>query len=147
MTAPSAAGPTDSWESISAALQDRYPGQRPSVLFCLWKLQQDPAASLRDFRDEAEARDIPIAGRALHSAKVLLGLSEPSTRRKKGPKPAMATAVRKRGAATATDGKGSIEDTLLAAVRRIQTDAGQQAERLRLAVREAITILERALDD
>ena len=52
-----------------------------------------------------------------------------------------------RGAATATDGKGSIEDTLLAAVRRIQTDAGQQAERLRLAVREAITILERALDD
>ena len=139
--------PTESWDSVAATLADRFPGQKPGILFCVWKLQQNPEASLRDFRDEARMRGLALAGRSLHSAKVLLGLAEPSKRRpigaggKAAPKPAAAARTKSPGT-----GEAAIEDSLMAAVRRMQTDAGAEAERLRRAMREAIAVLERALD-
>lgn len=168
VTDPQAAvDPSDSWESIANNLAQRYPGQKPSILFCLWKLQQNPEASLRDFRDEARMRSIPLAGRSLHSARVLLGLAEPATRRPATPRaaepdapptrpatrpatrsparPAARPAARPTARPTAKPAAG-IEGTLLAAVRRMQSDAGAESERLRAAMRAAITVLERALE-
>ncbi len=143
---------TDAWDSEHTRLQDRFPGQRDSVLFCVWKLQQSKEASLRDFRDEARVRGVPVAGRALHSAKVLLGLAEPAaprTKAERAPKEKPA-ARRTRPAKDAGQGAslgGSLESTLLEAVRGVQAKAGERAERLRTAMREAITVLERALHD
>jgi hypothetical protein len=139
----------DTWEGILAALRRRYPGQKDSVLFCIHKLQQDAALTLRDFRAEAELHRIPMAGRSLHSARVLLGLvkAEPAA-------PALPTlaplerAMRPRPRATLApdDGGASIETKVMAAVRQIQSAAGAESDQLRAAIRQAIAILQRALD-
>lgn len=145
----------DSWDGILANLRLRYPGQKDSVLFCLHKLHSNPALGLPDFRDEARLHGIPMAGRALHSAKVILGLATVKPRAPKAPKPTVQAAMTLERATTghtrsvrndrSTD-DGSIENKVLDAVRQIQSAAGAEAENLRTAVREAVAILQRALD-
>jgi len=134
--------PLDSWEAILEAMRRRFPGQRDSVLFCIHKLQQNPDLTLRDFRAEAELYGIPMAGRALHSARVLLGIGDAS------PAPARArTKVAAESPSETTDGAGSIENRVVAAVRQIQSAAGAEAERMRAAIQKAITILQQAIDE
>lgn len=145
----------DSWDGILTNLRLRYPGQKDSVLFCLHKLHSNPALGLPDFRDEAKLHGIPMAGRALHSAKVILGLATVKPRAPKAPKPSVQAAMTLEPATTSrgrlvrngrsTD-DGSIENKVLDAVRQIQSAAGAEAEKLRTAVREAVAILQRALD-
>ncbi|HZN37394.1 MAG TPA: hypothetical protein VFD82_01250 [Planctomycetota bacterium] len=149
MTDPEAAPPTtDTWEGILEALSRRYPGQKHSVLFCIYKLQQNPDVALRDFRAEAELHGIPVGGRTLHAAKELLGLNKPpATSTAPAAETAPATATqRRRQRAGEPEGSGSIESKVLAAVRQIQSNAGAEAEQLRAAIRRAITILQQALD-
>jgi hypothetical protein len=121
-------------------------------LFCLFKLQQNPDLTLRDFRAEAELYGIPMAGRALHSAKVLLGL----IRKDSTPPPVVAPPavpdgvrpLRRRNGAVREDQNGeSIENRVVAAVRQMQSAAGAEAEKLRAAIRQAVAILRRALGD
>lgn len=136
--------PSDDWTTRRDALRAAHPGQKDSVLFCLHKLQQDPAVGLRDLRDEAAVRGIPMAGRALHSAKVLLGLAQPKPRNADRSKPASAP--------TTTDSRPSaardlpVEDQVLAAVRQIQSAASAEADRMREAMRRAVEILQRAIE-
>lgn len=143
---------TDTWEGILAAVRRRYPGQKDSVLFCIYKLQQNPELTLRDFRAEAELYGIPMAGRSLHSARLLLGLQKEEkqaapraaeTHALLAAEPAARRAPRAQPAAD--DGGASIETKVLAAVRQIQSAASAESEQLRLAVRQAIAILQRAL--
>lgn len=158
-TTPPAA---DTWEGILDALRRRYPGQKDSVLFCVYKLQQNPDLTLRDFRAEAELYGIPMAGRALHSARGLLGLQQdaPKPRGKAAAAapereelaaealPRLARAERRKAREErAAAGDGSIETQVLAAIRQIQSKAGGEAEQLRAAMRQAIAILQRALGD
>ena len=147
--------PADGWSDLLANLRRRYPGQKDSVLFCVHKLSQDAELTLRDFRDEARLHGIPMAGRALHSARVLLGLA-PATKPAAPPAPASderaATAPvqrvrRERRAANDGDAPGAIETQVLDAVNRIRTAADADAEKLRQAMRDAIAILQRALDE
>ncbi len=161
-------GATDSWDELLANLRSRYPGQRDSVLFCIWKLQQNPELTLRDFRAEAEMHGIGLAGRSVHSAKVLLGLADaaPAPRRRHdeaataaeaGPArspvgetpPESEALVRGRALArrarTSAE-EASLEGQLVEAVRRIQTAANEETHRLRTAIRAAIDVLQRALD-
>ena len=132
------------------ALRRRYPGQKDSVLFCTYKLQQNPELTLRDFRAEADLHGIPMAGRALHSARGLLGLRKaapvavppPTTTDDLTP-----TARRRpRQAPEPDDGGASIESKVVAAVRQIQSAAGAESGQLRTAIRRAIVILQQALD-
>ena len=132
-----------SWPPQLDALRARHPGQKDSVLFCLHKLEQDPGVGLPELRGEAADLGIPMAGRALHSAKVLLGMAEAKPRRAAKPKPAAAKAsadVKVRG----TD--PGIEEQVLSAVRQIQSVAGAEAERMRRAIRQAIEILQDAIN-
>lgn len=143
---------TDSWEGILEALRRRFPGQRDSVLFCIHKLQQDPDLSLPDFRDEAALHGIPVAGRALFSARVLLGLQAAEPKAKPAARPAAAPAAprrprRRRAERDAeADAGPTIEQRVLAAMQQIRSNAGEDAERLRAAIRQAIALLQRALD-
>ena len=155
MTEPSNEAPAtaDSWDGILANLRQRYPGQKDSVLFCVHKLHGNPELGLPDFREEAKLHGIPMAGRALHSAKVLLGLATVKPRAPKATKaetapsdePRATRTRRVRGGTSAAD--GSIETKVLDAVRQIQSAAGAEADKLRTAVREAVAILQRALDE
>ncbi len=140
--------PANSWEGILAALRRRYPGQKDSVLFCIHKLQHNSDLTLRDFRAEAELHGIPMAGRSLHSARVLLGLIKEAP----APAPTLPTALpplpklaRKLPSAVEDTNGNSIETKVLAAVRQIQSAAGADSENLRQAIRQAIAILQRAL--
>lgn len=147
----------DSWDGILANLRSRYPGQKDSVLFCLYKLQSNPKLGLPDFREEAALHGIPMAGRALHSAKVLMGLAtvKPRARQKARTQPtaapdsgsegSAARVRRQRAGVDTTD--VSIETKVLDAVRQIQSAATAEADELRTAVRQAIAILQRALGD
>ncbi len=147
-TEPTPPPAADTWEGILAALRRRYPGQKDSVLFCIYKLQHNAELTLRDFRAEAELHGIPMAGRSLHSARVLLGLQRAE------PAPAPAPALpdlrlppraERHPRAKRADDDGGIETKVLAAVRQIQTAAGAEADQLRAAIRQAIVILQRAL--
>lgn len=141
--------PTDTWEGILAALRRRYPGQKDGVLFCLYKLQQNPDLGLRDFRAEAELHRIPVAGRSLHSARMLLGLVRTAPEPTAAPAVAIAAPAprrrRTRAPSAPDDGGAAIERQVVAAVRQIQSAAGAEAEQLRAAIRQAIAILQRAL--
>lgn len=156
----------DSWDGILANLRSRYPGQKDSVLFCLYKLQSNPKLGLADFREEAALHGIPMAGRALHSAKVLMGLAEAKPRAPQkarapqepaqtqqpreaaaAPETASTTGRARRRRATAADEAGGIETKVLAAVHQIQSAANQEADQLRAAMRQAIAILQEALGD
>lgn len=150
MTDPeSAVPPADTWEGILAALRRRYPGQKDGVLFCLYKLQQNPELTLRDFRAEADLHGIPVAGRSLHSARMLLGLLRAAPEPAAAPAPTVDSPPRRRrrarGPSAPDDGGAAIERQVVAAVRQIQSAAGAEAEQLRAAMRQAIAILQRAL--
>jgi hypothetical protein len=147
---------TDSWDGILANLRQRYPGQKDSVLFCLYKLHSNPQLGLPDFRDEAKLHGIPMAGRALHSAKVILGLATVKPRAPKAPKPSATATMPTEPATTSrtrlvrngrATNNNSIENKVLDAVRQIQSVAGAEAEKLRTAMREAVAILQRAIDE
>lgn len=136
------------WSRAAEELRGRFPGQKDSVLFCVHKLEQDASLGLADLRDEAAALGVPTAGRALHSAKVLLGMATAKPRRKKADRepapPAAPIAARATPRASTADG---IEDQVLSAVRQLQSAAGAEVDRLRKAVREAVRVLQDALDD
>jgi hypothetical protein len=141
----------DTWDSILDGWRRRYPGQRDSVLFCIHKLQQDPELTLRDFRDEARLHGIPVAGRSLHSARLLLGITKaappPPEHEAIHPVAAEVAPTRHRRERVVPDATASIEHQVVAAVRRMQSAAGAETERLRAGIRQAIAILQRALGD
>lgn len=145
---PTSAPAADTWEAILDALRRRYPGQKDSVLFCIYKLQQNPELTLRDFGAEAKLYGIPMAGRALYSARQILGLvgnDAPKAPTLPEPPPAHRRRARERRPEPAPG--ESIEDKVLAAMQQIQSAAGAQSEGLRAAIREAIAILQRALGE
>ena len=97
-----------------------------------------------------------MAGRALHSAKVLMGLAKvkPRAKNKVPAEQPASDATRKtpiartrRLRAGVDTADGSIESKVLDAVRQIQSAATAEADDLRKAVREAIAILQRAVGD
>lgn len=145
----------DTWDSILDKLRRRYPGQKDSVLFCIYKLQQNPDLTLRDFKAEADLYGIPTAGRALHSARVLLGLAKaepkvsassvPQYSEQAGTERTRERRLRQRQE-QAEEGE-SIEHRVLAAVRQIQSAAGADSGHLRTAIRQAVAILQRALGE
>ncbi len=132
------------WDNHRARLSAQFPGQKESVLFCMSKLQAEPSAGLADFRDEAAALGIPMAGRALHSAKVLLGMAQTKPRRPNKLNPA--NAPTQPTPAPRTHADDVIEDQVLSAVRQIQSAASAEADHMRAAIREAIVILQKALE-
>jgi hypothetical protein len=135
----------NSWDQLLAALRARYPGQKDSILFCVWKLQNNPEASLRDFRDEAEMHGLTLVGRSVHSAKVLLGLADPLPKVVRKPRvvaePAP-VAMPKRSSAPVV----GVESKLVAAVEQLQNAAAEENARLRAALQAVLDIVDDALD-
>lgn len=159
------------WNDAVEALRERFPGTKDSILFCIHKLEQDASLGLKEMREEASEAGISLAGRSLHSAKVLLGMGEPVTRKPRAAKAAPAdetpaaaesgkdTAKKRRGrpkgsgkkapvARERSNGNGSftsIESQMLGAIRQIHDAAARQNAALVAAVEEAIAVLQAAL--
>lgn len=139
---------TKDWDAILDTLRRRYPGNRDSTLFCIFKLQQNPEFGLRDLRSEAELYGLSLAGRSLHSARVLLGIEVASKPREASQgQTETAPARRQRRKAEQHSNDGSIEDKVIQAVRQIQDAAGARSQTLRTAIQRAIAILQDAIDE
>lgn len=152
-TAPQPEPSKDDWQVRLSELREQHPGQKDSILFCVHKLNQDPSVGLRDIRDEAARLGVPVAGRALHSAKLLLGLAAPKPRATdffaapvSATPTTITTAPQLATPAPGADGQQPIEDQVLTAVRQIQSAAGEDATRLRAAIHRAIAILQEAVE-
>ncbi len=161
------------WNDAVEALRERFPGTKDSILFCIHKLEQDASLGLKEMREEATEAGISLAGRSLHSAKVLLGMGEPVTRKPKVAKdesadeaPAAADSgeeapkkrrgrpkgsgkkapvARERASSSGTGACHSSENRMLGAIRQIHDAAAKQNAALVAAVEEAIAVLQAAL--
>ena len=141
---PTATPAEQSWDASMAALRNQFPKASEGILFCVFKLQQSPDLTIKDFRDEAALHGIKIGGRAIHSAKVLLGMEKPSIRRTARD---MASLRSERSAPVLDFNNGdSVENSLISAVQQIQEAATSESRRLRTGISMAIQILQRALD-
>jgi len=117
-------------------------------LFCVYKLEQNPSLTIPDFRQEAALHGISLGGRALHSAKVLLGLAAATESRKTNTRTAAKTAAKTKVTPRRSKTKpSSLEDQVMHAISLIQDSATDQTRRLREAIKEAVRILEQALDE
>lgn len=139
-----------SWELARTQLAREFPEKKEGILFCIWKLRQDPRTTLADFRDEAKVRGVSLGGRSLHSAKVALGWEQPSRRRSKteieSPKPAKPRSVKSSRPEIAQP-EDDLELQVLENFQRIRAAASGESERLKDAIREAIRVLQNALDE
>ena len=139
------------WELARVQLQTEFPEKKEGILFCIWKLRQDPRTTLADFRDEAKVRGVSLGGRSLHSAKVALGWEEPSRRRSKAEITSKAPieSVTRTGSdrPITTGAEDDLEMQVLENFQRIRAAASGEASRLKDAIREAIRVLQSALDD
>ncbi len=126
-----------------ATLRSRFPKASDGILFCVFKLQQNHELTIRDFRDEADLLGVKIGGRAFHSAKVLLGMEQPVTR-----KPRATTTPGRESALPQLEIQegADMESSLIQAVQQIQESATAESQRLRDAMRKAVDVLQRALD-
>lgn len=157
------------WNDAVEGLRERFPGTKDSILFCVHKLEQDASLGLKEMREEATEAGISLAGRSLHSAKVLLGMGEPAVRKPRAAKAEAAETTaaeapeaepRKRRGRPKGSGRkpaaprersngngsfSSIENQMLGAIRQIHESAAKQNANLVAAVEEAIAVLQAAL--
>lgn len=161
-TPQSEAPAPDSWEATLADLRKRFPEATEGTLFCIHKLLQDKEVRIPDFRAEAKLYGITIAGRAFHSARVALGLAQPSVRKPNrskashGEPEARPSEARPKETRRPTSpaarapvtgaGLDNVEASLIHAVSQIQDAATADSRRLRAAMQQAVEILQRALD-
>ncbi len=134
---------TPTWETAKLALEQEFPAERESILFCLHKLRQDPELTIPDFREEAKSLGIKLGGRSLHSALVLLGLAEQVQRGVRSPnldKP-------KHSRAAKNNAGDALGNQLIQSIRQIEEESSSEARALRLAIRKAVEILRSALDE
>lgn len=154
-TGPAAADGT--WESYLPRLRERFPGTKDGTLFCVQKLEENPDLTLKDFKAEAQLRGVPLSGRSLHSAKVLLGMEAPPKRRRTAtedePEPPTPRAGTRRSRTARSpvaldDALGDLGADLENALRRAVDEAAHaRTEQLRDAIRRAVEVLQDALDD
>ncbi|MAE76264.1 MAG: hypothetical protein CMJ85_05265 [Planctomycetes bacterium] len=138
---------SSSWDVGLTELRSQFPDAREGVLFCVWKLRQNPKLTLRDFRAEAALRGIGLSGRSLHSARVLLGWQAPSTRQTPKSSPAASPVQEPASAATRPGAGKSLEERLRHTLTQLREESSADADRLRVAIRKAIDVLEQALED
>ena len=125
---------SNGWEDAESRLWKEFPGVTRGILFCVYKLRQDPRLRIPDFRGEAAAHGVTLGGRALHSARNLLGLEPEGSRARtqtaaNGPEPSRLL--------------GQLHET----IQRLREEADAESERLREVMRRAIRVLEEAVEE
>lgn len=135
---------TSSWQESKTSLELEFSETRESILFCAFKLRQDPELTIPDFREEAKALGIRLGGRSLHSARVLLGLAAQAQHGARSPKQRAEAQQTRASKGGKSDALGT---QLVDAIRQIEEQASQEATALRSAITKAVEILRAALDE
>lgn len=138
---------TTEWNTAFQALRARYPKVREPIVVALHILQQNPDIALDDAKAQAALHGVRITAASVSAAQRLLSRQDDAP----APKAAPAAVVtppakpRTRRAAKA-EVPVDIEGVVREAVTRISAKGAADAERLRNAMRNAITALEAALE-
>lgn len=81
-TAPASSPVNQSLEKLAA----QFPKAKSSILFCIYKLQQNPNCDYAEIRDEAKMYGISLSGRSMFSARTLMaGGVKPTPKILRGP--------------------------------------------------------------
>ncbi len=115
--------PNPKWtDAAYAALVKKHPeleSKPESVAVATWALAQDPDTSPEGFRALSKSTRVEVRGRAIGSARELLGLRKKTTAKKKGKTPGKKTATH-RGAKAPRKSSGDGLGDLIAAVQGTQ---------------------------
>jgi hypothetical protein len=138
--------PTTEWNTAFQNLKARYPKVREPIVVALHILQQNPDIALDDAKAQAALHGARITAASVSAAQRLMsrqdGAQAPAAAKTKpAPKPATPRARRATRADTPVDIEGVVRD----AVARISASGNAETERLRAAIRKAITVLEAAV--
>lgn len=131
----------DAWTQQLDALKTRYRHVREPVLAALNILLHEPSVDLDDAKARAQVHGVRITAASVAAARRLIDRMDGAE-----PKPARKTpaaARRPRAASTATDPEALIRGL----VTKLQDQENAEAERLRAAMRKAVSVLQAAVGD
>lgn len=147
-TANDPAPTTDTWTAQLDQLRDRYKHLRPAVLAAVNVLLHDENISDDDAKARAAAHGVRITAASLNAARTVLSRMDTTTNigstTTTAPTTAPATAPtrrRVRAAEPAVDAEALIRQV----VGRLQTQSSAEADKLREAMRKAISLLQTAV--
>lgn len=148
-TAPAAAG---TWDAAFAALKARYPTAKDSIVFCMHALQNCPDIGVDDLKAQAAMHNIRVTAASVTAAKRLMSpeparATAPAATTQTVPAPAAAPAVaeRPRRRVRAPAPEVDAEALIRQVVGRLQTQSSAEADKLRDAMRKAISLLQTAV--
>ncbi len=132
---------TVSWDAAFAELKARFPKLREPIVVALHILMQNPDIALDDAKARANLHGVRITAASIAAAQRILTKQEPvpATKAPAVP-PAPKAAPRRERTAVASDPAGMIQQV----VARLQQQSDAEAERLRVAIRKAIAVLQAA---
>ena len=145
-TTPSPKANTGTWDAAFTALKARHPKAKDSIVFCIHALRANPEIGLDDLKAQAAMHGIRVTAASVNAAQRLMA-PEPARDApdaEEAPTPAKAN-VRRERPARAAKGEVSAEAMLRQVVAKMQAQSGAEAERLRVAIRKAVAVLEATL--
>ncbi|MBZ0150812.1 MAG: hypothetical protein K8J09_04710 [Planctomycetes bacterium] len=140
--------PTDTWTAQLDQLRDRYKHLRPAVLAAVNVLLHDVNISDEDAKARAAAHGVRITAASLNAARTVL--SKMDTTNNSGTPNAIATTTTPAAAPTrrrvrAVEPAVDAEALIKQVVGRLQSQSHAEADRLRDAMKKAISLLQTAV--
>jgi hypothetical protein len=134
------------WAENLAAQKTRFPNAKDSILFAIAALQDNPDIAIDDLKTLASQRGVRVTAASVNAAKRLLdpenATAPVAAPAGLNPAPARERCARRvRAAEAPLDANALIQDV----VAKIQAQGNAEVERMREAVRKAITALEAAV--
>lgn len=120
------------WDQARHLVAHEFPRATDGIRYCVYRLRREPKLGLRELRVDAQALGIRLSGRALHSARVLLGMVEGNAA-KPAKQPRAAKPHASAGRDATEEAVLALRDAMLAQQREIARLRGA-LERIRRAV-------------
>ena len=133
--------PTDDWNAQFAALKNRFPKVRETIVFAFHVLQSNPDIALDDLKARAKLHGIRVTASSVSAAQRLLDRN-PATNGASSPTAAKPRRTRQR---RAVQSPLDVEVLIRTTVGKIQDQGAAEEERLREAILKAIAVLEGAI--
>lgn len=150
-TATMPANPTTALDPLEQ-LKARFPKVRPAIVVALHILQQDPDIALDDAKARAAMHGVRITAASMNAAKRLMQNSGGTTdsapaprARRRGPTPGKLRKPHSPAGASASQFDAEVEAAVRQLVAKVAAKANAEAERLRLAIRKSLAVLEGVL--
>ena len=148
-------GSVSSWDDAYAALRARFPTATDSVAFAIFTFQTDPSISLDDLKARGLMHRVRITAHSVNAAqRLMMGTKAPARPTSPPTEPSLSTALasvaapalarpvrRTRERAPQVD----VADLVQQTIAKLQQESGQEAARLREAIRQAVEVLRAAV--